>query len=38
MFKRNYLDKTFQKLMISDQQYKCEKAAKFCTNGFADKS
>ena len=41
MVKCNYLDKlketTFQKLMISDQKYKCEKEAKFGTNGFADK-
>ena len=41
MFKCNYLDKlkdkTFQKLMISDQKHKCEKGAKFGTNGFADK-
>ena len=42
MFKCNYLnklkDKTFQKLMISDQKHKCEKGAKFGTNGFTDKS
>ena len=41
MFKCNYLDKlkdkTFQKLMISDQKHKCEKGAKFGTNSFADK-
>ena len=41
MFKSNYLDKlkdkTFQKLMISDQKHKCEKRAMFDTNGFADK-
>ena len=41
MFKCNYLDKlkdkTFQKLMISEQKHKCEKGAKFGTNGFADK-
>ena len=30
-------DKTFQKLMISDQKYKCEKGAKFGTIDFADK-
>ena len=42
MFKCNYLDKlkdkTFQKLIISDQKHKCEKGAKFVTNGFVDKS
>ena len=41
MFKCNYLDKlkdkTFQKLMISDQKHKCEKEAKFGTNGFLTK-
>ena len=41
MFKCNYLYKlkykTFQKLMISDQRNKCEKGAKFGTNGFAHK-
>ena len=41
MFKCNYLDqlkdKTFQKIMISDQKHKFEKGAKFGTNGFADK-
>ena len=40
MFKCNYLDKLknkFQKLMISDQKHKCEKGAKFSTNGFAGK-
>ena len=41
MFKSNYLDKlkdkTFQKLMISDQKHKYEKGAMFDTNGFADK-
>ena len=41
MFKCNYLDKlkdkTFQKLMKSDQKHKCEKGAKFGTNGFTDK-
>ena len=39
MFKCNYLDKlkdkTFQKLMKSDQKHKCEKGAKFSTNGLA---
>ena len=43
MFKCNYLvklrNKTFQKLMISDQKHKCYyKWAKFGTNGFAVKS
>ena len=41
MFKSNYLDKlkdkTFQKLMISDQKHKCKKGANFGSNGFADK-
>ena len=41
MFKSNYLDqlknKTFQKLMISDQKHKCEKGAKFGTNDFTNK-
>ena len=41
MFKCNYLDKlkdkTFQKLMISDQKNKCEKGTMFGTNGVADK-
>ena len=41
MFKCNYLDKlkdkTFQKLMISDQKHKYEKGAKFATNDFAYK-
>ena len=41
MFKCNYLnklkDKTFQKLIIFDQKHKCEKGAKFDTNGFVDK-
>ena len=40
MFKCNYVDKlkdkSFQKLMISYQKHKCEKGAKFSTNGFAD--
>ena len=40
MFNCNYLnklkDKTFHKLMISDQKHKCEKAPKFGTNGLAD--
>ena len=41
MLECNYLDKlkdkTFQKLMITDQRHKCEKWAKFGTIGFADK-
>ena len=41
MFKCNYFDKlkdkTFQKLMLSDQKHKCgKKGAKFRTNDFAD--
>ena len=31
------MDKTFLKLMISDQKHKCEKGVKFGTNCFADK-
>ena len=41
MFRCNYLDKLkyniFLKLMIYDRKHKCEKGAKFGTNGFADK-
>ena len=37
MVKCKLKDKTFQKLMISDQKHKCEKGAKFGTNDFADK-
>ena len=40
MFKCNLdrlKDKTFPKLMISDQKHKCEKWGMFGTNDFADK-